>query len=259
MILAYDSRTLPSGATPLKNGQGSLSTAQPKYTLSAHDGSASALDINPHIRGCIVTGGMDKNVKVWNVLDEESEGVQGRKREISLVTSRDLGIVSLPFLNTTIADNREKSSPQNSRPIQRHLSLSLQLVQRLPYKSGTLLPTLEQERHSEKDSDGMEGNWERSKRGAVLLESLMRTRMYLTMSRWVGFVESNDVDTLAFCIGHISIVYSDALGALTASPCSTCVPCIPLVGMPDMLANRYPCRQPNQVLWVSDPSLRLTN
>ena len=93
LILAFDSRTLPSSAEPLKNGLSSLSTAQPKYTLSAHDGAASALDINPHIRGCIATGGMDKIVKIWNVLDEETEGVKGRKREISLVTGRDLGLV----------------------------------------------------------------------------------------------------------------------------------------------------------------------
>ncbi|WRT64681.1 uncharacterized protein IL334_001615 [Kwoniella shivajii] len=87
LILAYDSRTLSSS----KNSQ-NLSSAQPKYTLSAHDGAASAMDINPHIRGCIATGGMDKMVKVWNILDEESEGVKGRKREISLATSRDLGL-----------------------------------------------------------------------------------------------------------------------------------------------------------------------
>ncbi|OCF32514.1 periodic tryptophan protein 1 [Kwoniella heveanensis BCC8398] len=86
LILTYDSRTLSSQKS------GSLSTAQPKYTLSAHDGAASALDVNPHIRGCIATGGMDKMVKVWNVLDEETEGVKGRKREISLATSRDLGL-----------------------------------------------------------------------------------------------------------------------------------------------------------------------
>jgi periodic tryptophan protein 1 len=68
--------------------------AQPKYTLSAHDGAAAALDINPHIRGCIVTGGMDKMVKIWNVQDEETENSKGRKREINLTTSRDLGVVS---------------------------------------------------------------------------------------------------------------------------------------------------------------------
>lgn len=32
-------------------------------------------------------------VKVWNVQGEETEGVAGRKREISLVTSRDLSLV----------------------------------------------------------------------------------------------------------------------------------------------------------------------
>ncbi|WWD21581.1 hypothetical protein CI109_106067 [Kwoniella shandongensis] len=86
LILAYDSRTLSSSKS------GPLAPAQAKYTLSAHDGAASALDINPHIRGCIATGGMDKMVKVWNILDEETEGVKGRKREISLATSRDLGL-----------------------------------------------------------------------------------------------------------------------------------------------------------------------
>ncbi|KAK8847490.1 hypothetical protein IAR55_005348 [Kwoniella newhampshirensis] len=86
LVLAYDSRTLSTSKS------GSLAPAQAKYTLSAHDGAASALDINPHIRGCIATGGMDKMVKVWNILDEETEGVKGRKREISLATSRDLGL-----------------------------------------------------------------------------------------------------------------------------------------------------------------------
>jgi len=87
LILAYDARTLSSS----KDASG-LSTAQPTYTLSAHDGGATALDINPHIRGCIATGGMDKMVKIWNVSDEETEGVAGRKREVSLATSRDLGL-----------------------------------------------------------------------------------------------------------------------------------------------------------------------
>jgi len=39
---------------------------------------------------------MDKMVKIWNIQDEETEGSKGRKREISLVTSRDLGLVSHP-------------------------------------------------------------------------------------------------------------------------------------------------------------------
>ncbi|KAJ7168520.1 WD40-repeat-containing domain protein [Mycena filopes] len=73
LVLNFDVRTLPSN----------LSLASPaKFTLSAHDGAASAIDINPHIKGCIATGGNDKLVKVWNVTDGG----------VSLVTSRDLGI-----------------------------------------------------------------------------------------------------------------------------------------------------------------------
>ncbi|EIW71161.1 hypothetical protein TREMEDRAFT_27182 [Tremella mesenterica DSM 1558] len=82
LILAYDSRTLSSSP-------GSLSSAQPKYTISAHDSAASALDVSPHIPGLLLTGGQDKLVKLWNILEEETEG---RQREISMVTSRDLGV-----------------------------------------------------------------------------------------------------------------------------------------------------------------------
>jgi len=49
----------------------------------------SALDVNPHIRGCLVTGGTDKVVKVWNINED------GGQREVSLIISRDLGIVCL--------------------------------------------------------------------------------------------------------------------------------------------------------------------
>lgn len=81
-MLNYDARTLP---TDLSAGN---KPAQPRFMLSAHDGAASALDVNPHIRGCLVTGGTDKYVKVWNVNDK-ADG----KKEVSLVTSRDLGVV----------------------------------------------------------------------------------------------------------------------------------------------------------------------
>jgi len=79
-VLSYDARTLAS-----KIG----ATAPAKFTLAAHDGAVSGLDINPHLRGCIATGGTDKVVKVWNINDEND------KRSVSLVTSRDLGVVSL--------------------------------------------------------------------------------------------------------------------------------------------------------------------
>lgn len=82
LVLNFDARALPSN----------LELPSPaRFTLSAHDGAVSSIDVNPHIKGCIVTGGTDKLVKVWNVADDEDGG----KRNVSLVASRDLGVVSL--------------------------------------------------------------------------------------------------------------------------------------------------------------------
>ncbi|KAG6910832.1 hypothetical protein DXG01_007147 [Tephrocybe rancida] len=79
LVLNFDVRTLPSN----------LDNPSPaRFTLSAHDGAVSSIDVNPHIKGCIATGGTDKLVKVWNVTDD----ADGGKRNVSLVTSRDLGI-----------------------------------------------------------------------------------------------------------------------------------------------------------------------
>ncbi|KAF8589460.1 transductin family protein/WD-40 repeat family protein [Ramaria rubella] len=81
LVLNYDRRTLSPDTS---------SFARPRFTLAAHDGAVPALDINPHIRGCLVTGGTDKLVKVWNVLGENED--DHVKREVSLVISRDLGV-----------------------------------------------------------------------------------------------------------------------------------------------------------------------
>ncbi|KAI8980019.1 transducin family protein/WD-40 repeat family protein [Trametes punicea] len=79
LVLNFDARTLPSD----------LSSPSPaRFTVAAHDGAVSALDINPHVRGIIATGGTDKVVKVWNVMEDQDLG----KRQVSLVTSRDLGV-----------------------------------------------------------------------------------------------------------------------------------------------------------------------
>ena len=83
-MLNFDARTLPSN---LEN------PSPARFTLSAHDGATSSIDVNPHIKGCIVTGGTDKLVKVWNITDDEDNG----KRSVSLVTSRDLGVVCSLF------------------------------------------------------------------------------------------------------------------------------------------------------------------
>lgn len=89
IVLNFDARTLPSDP---------YSSASPaRFTLAAHDGAASSLDVNPHIKGCLATGGTDKMVKIWNVIDRESDG----KREVSLAISRNLEVVrSNVHLNT---------------------------------------------------------------------------------------------------------------------------------------------------------------
>ena len=60
------------------------------YTLVAHDGACTSLDISPHIPGCLLTAGTDRQVKIWNV---DSDG--DKPRSISLVSARDLGIGKL--------------------------------------------------------------------------------------------------------------------------------------------------------------------
>jgi periodic tryptophan protein 1 len=80
LVLNFDIRTLPSNLDL---------PAPARFTLSAHDGAASSIDVNPNIKGCIATGGIDKLVKVWNVTEDDAAG----KHKVSLVTSRDLGVV----------------------------------------------------------------------------------------------------------------------------------------------------------------------
>lgn len=62
--------------------------SKPVWTLDAHDGACSALDINEHIPGCFSTGGTDKQTKVWNVAP-----VPGADHvAITLVLSKDFGV-----------------------------------------------------------------------------------------------------------------------------------------------------------------------
>jgi periodic tryptophan protein 1 len=87
MVVNFDARTLPSD----------LNQPSPaRFTIAAHDYAACALDVNPHIRGCLATAGTDKMVKVWNVQGDETGG----KRQVSLVAGRDLGLVGLTCMCT---------------------------------------------------------------------------------------------------------------------------------------------------------------
>ncbi|OZJ05953.1 hypothetical protein BZG36_01169 [Bifiguratus adelaidae] len=65
----------------VRNVQGTAGQS-PIFTLHAHDEPVSALDINPLVRGCIVTGSTDKTVKVWDIKDGKP----------SMIASRDFGV-----------------------------------------------------------------------------------------------------------------------------------------------------------------------
>jgi periodic tryptophan protein 1 len=96
MVVNFDARTLPSD----------LNQPSPaRFTVAAHDGAACALDVNPHIRGCIATAGTDKMVKIWNVQEDKVGG----KRQVSLVAGRDLGLVS-PALVSSFGERHANES-----------------------------------------------------------------------------------------------------------------------------------------------------
>jgi periodic tryptophan protein 1 len=144
LVLNYDARTLSSFGALKKATQ-----TPAKFTLAAHEGAASSLDVSPHVRGCIATGGTDKMVKVWNIDEEDTN-----KRQVSMVTSRDVGVVRRrsrpdlclcwPAADTRSArhyplPHRARSLPSRSRPT-RH-SRSPPRARRPSFRSGTSPPT----------------------------------------------------------------------------------------------------------------------
>ncbi|CAO1636560.1 unnamed protein product [Parajaminaea phylloscopi] len=59
------------------------------WTLSAHESACTSVDVSPHLPGCILTAGLDRQTKVWNL--EGALSADGKPKQITLVSSRDLG------------------------------------------------------------------------------------------------------------------------------------------------------------------------
>lgn len=87
MVQYYDVRVVANGAG-----------GKAIFTLQAHDGAVSALDVNPVVPNCIATGSTDKLVKVWNTTDNRP----------SMVASRNFELVSCCCCGYWV--NRTKSS-----------------------------------------------------------------------------------------------------------------------------------------------------
>ncbi|TPX32158.1 hypothetical protein SmJEL517_g04712 [Synchytrium microbalum] len=69
-----------SAQVPANGGVGAQDT--PVWTIHAHDGPASSVDMSQLVNGCLLTGGGDKMVKIWSIKDNTA----------SLITSKDLGV-----------------------------------------------------------------------------------------------------------------------------------------------------------------------
>lgn len=65
------------------------SQAKLLWTLSAHEDACTSIDVSPQLPGCIITAGLDRQTKLWNLEESSTEG--GKPKAITLVTSRDLG------------------------------------------------------------------------------------------------------------------------------------------------------------------------
>ncbi|KAL0095714.1 WD40-repeat-containing domain protein [Phycomyces blakesleeanus] len=85
LIQYYDVRNVTNGV-----GNKAL------FTLQAHDGAVSALDVNPIVPGCIATGGTDKTIKVWNTTDNKPSMVTSRNFELGKIFSAQFCVDS-PF------------------------------------------------------------------------------------------------------------------------------------------------------------------
>jgi len=67
------------------------------FTLQAHDGPVSALDVNPLVSDCIITGSVDKQVRIWNIANNQPTCVVSRNLDVGKVFSAAFSLDS-PFL-----------------------------------------------------------------------------------------------------------------------------------------------------------------
>jgi periodic tryptophan protein 1 len=70
-----------------RNSRSGEGVSKPLWTLQAHDGAVSTLDINPTIPGFLATGSDDRQVKLWNVKDNKPSMVISRNPGVGRVFS----------------------------------------------------------------------------------------------------------------------------------------------------------------------------